>query len=123
MIYLYGKFTSGNTCSTITNVLIDSAFKTNKIIANRFFNICFFIFPHITFYIVYYIYIPASYMQTKFPSHIIRPKKLMSSFTYNEQILQRVSVHLYNPFSCIKLLVLVLNLALDNKRSTFFGCF
>ena len=28
--------------------------------------------------------------------------KLLSSFTYNEQILQRLSVHLNNPFGCIK---------------------
>ena len=30
---MYGKFTSVNTHSTITNVLIDSAFETNNIIA------------------------------------------------------------------------------------------
>ena len=49
--------------------------------------------------------------------------KLLSSFTYNEQILQLLSLHLNNPFGCIKLLVSVLDLALDNKRSNFFGCF
>ena len=43
--------------------------------------------------------------------------KLLSSFTYKEQILQRLSVHY------IKLLVSVLNLALDDKRSKFFGYF
>ena len=47
--------------------------------------------------------------------------KLLPLFTYNEQILQRLSIHLNSPFSCI--LVSVLNLALDNKRSKFFGCF
>ena len=64
--HAYGEFTSGNTCSTITNVLIDSAYKTNNIITNRFSNI-----------------------------HV--------SLRY--------------------LLVSVLNLALDNKRSKFFGYF
>ena len=47
--------------------------------------------------------------------------KLISSFTYKEQILQGLSVHLSNPFGCVKLLVSVLNLALDNKWSNFFG--
>ena len=45
--------------------------------------------------------------------------KLLSSFTYKEQILQRLAVHL----NYIKLLVPVLNLALDDKRSKFFGYF
>ena len=49
--------------------------------------------------------------------------RLLSSLTYKEQILQPLSVHLNNPFGCIKLLVSVLNLALDNKRSKFFGWF
>ena len=46
MIYVYGKFASGNTCSAITNVLTDSAFETNNV---RFSNICFFMVTHITF--------------------------------------------------------------------------
>ena len=45
--------------------------------------------------------------------------KLLSSFTYKEQIFQRLSVRL----NYIKLLVPVLNLALDDKRSKFFGYF
>ena len=48
--------------------------------------------------------------------------KLLSSFTYNEQILQCLYVHLHSSFRCIKILVSVLNLALENKRSKFFGC-
>ena len=39
--------------------------------------------------------------------------KLFPSFTYNEQIFQRLSVHLNNIFRSIKLLVSVLNLTLD----------
>ena len=49
MIYVYGKFTGGNTCSTITNVLNDPAFKANNIIANRFFNIRLFMVTNIKF--------------------------------------------------------------------------
>ena len=45
--------------------------------------------------------------------------KLLSSFTYKEQILQRLFVHLNYPFGCIKLLGSVLNLVLDNKRKKF----
>ena len=47
MIYVYGKTTGGNTCSTITIVLTDSAFKANNIVANRFFNIHLFMVTHI----------------------------------------------------------------------------
>ena len=49
--------------------------------------------------------------------------KVLPLFTYKKQILERLSVHLNNLLSCIKLLVSVLNLALDNKQSKFFDCF
>ena len=41
--------------------------------------------------------------------------KLLSSFTYNEKILQCLSVYSNSPFGCIKLLVSVLNLAVTNR--------
>ena len=44
MIYVYGKFASGSTCPTITNVLIDSAFKTKNVIVNRFFMVTYITF-------------------------------------------------------------------------------
>ena len=49
MISMYGKFTSVNTHSTITNVLIDSALETNNIIA--VFPISVFLYGH-TYYIL-----------------------------------------------------------------------
>ena len=42
--------------------------------------------------------------------------KLLSSLSNNEQISQRLFVHLNSPFGCIKLLVSVITLASGNKR-------
>ena len=85
MIYVYGKLTGGNTCSTTTNVLTDSAFKTNNIIDNRFFNTRFFIV--ITLRSMQVTCDRSSYLI------VLDMIKLMSSFTYKEQILQLLSVH------------------------------
>ena len=49
--------------------------------------------------------------------------KLLPLFTYNEQNLQRLSVHLNSRFSQIKQIVSVLNLVLDNKGVNFFVAF
>ena len=49
MLQWYGKFTCRNTRSTITDVLIDSAFKTNKIL-QPFFQYTF-LYGH-TYYIL-----------------------------------------------------------------------
>ena len=57
----------------------------------------------------------------KFPSHIIRHGKTVALIYIQETNFAALSVHLNNPLSCIKLLVSVLNLALDNKRTKFFG--
>ena len=48
--------------STITIVLIDSAFKNNNIFSNCFSNMCFFMVARITFSEIYYINISTSYM-------------------------------------------------------------
>ena len=71
--------------------------------------------------------VPQEIIQMKASGSQTLPYLMMflSKFYFDLKMLylQRLSVHLNNPLSCIKLLVSVLNLALDNKRSKVFRCF